>query len=127
MSPALPRLVASVLVCCVLSAIGQASRWPADQHNTGDLGLGLGLSLVGDDAASLTRWTDPIPGTKALSGFQEHGVIELGRRDCLPNGTNFCFGNDVNFCSGCGTCCADGIYCCGAKGTCCGTGCCAAG
>ncbi|KAK0748153.1 hypothetical protein B0T21DRAFT_380051 [Apiosordaria backusii] len=85
-----------------------------------------------DSGADLTRYmtirSDPVPGTPALLGLQEH-VFGVGRRDCLANGTNFCFNNNVDSCSGCGNCCRDGDrkYCCAAGRPCCGSGCCLAG
>ncbi|KAI6358450.1 hypothetical protein MCOR25_007325 [Pyricularia grisea] len=72
-----------------------------------------------------------IPGTPAftlnITGNQNQ--IQLSRRDCLSNGTNFCFGNNVNYCGGCGVCCADSAnkWCCGADGICCGKSCCGKG
>jgi hypothetical protein len=123
---ALRRLAAGLLICCCLQIFtaatgGHASALPGGQLEAGGLGI-----ANADDSVFLRRW-DPIPGTKAFAGFRERGTIELGRRDCLPNGTNFCFGDSVNFCSNCGTCCVDGLYCCGSGGICCGTGCCASG
>ncbi|EAQ93247.1 hypothetical protein CHGG_01482 [Chaetomium globosum CBS 148.51] len=58
-------------------------------------------------------WLDPIPGTEPLFGRRER-TLDLGKRDCLANGSNYCFGNDVDFCPGCGNCCVDGEFCCGA-------------
>jgi hypothetical protein len=54
----------------------------------------------------------------------------LFKRDCLANGSNYCFGNTVDFCPNCGTCCTGsaGQFCCSdATSTCCGSGCCQAG
>lgn len=69
-----------------------------------------------------------IPGVAALSKFTPEAVNVLSRRDCLPNGTNYCFGNSVNYCLGCGVCCqASGRFCCAAGSVCCGSSCCAAG
>ncbi|KAK1834687.1 hypothetical protein QBC39DRAFT_327873 [Podospora conica] len=101
----------------------QGSALLQRMHN----GHALAIGIVPGDSVFEQRWDDPVPGTKAFAGFQQRGVIDLARRDCLPNGTNFCFGDSVNFCASCGTCCIDGIYCCGAGGICCGTGCCASG
>ena len=70
---------------------------------------------------------DPVPGFKPLYGYQER-VLDVAKRDCLPNGTNFCFGDNTNFCPSCGTCCTTGgNFCCSSSQTCCGTGCCSAG
>ncbi|EJT81580.1 hypothetical protein GGTG_01558 [Gaeumannomyces tritici R3-111a-1] len=69
-----------------------------------------------------------IPGVAALSKFTPEAANVLSRRDCLPNGTNYCFGNSVNYCLGCGVCCqASGRFCCAAGSVCCGGSCCAAG
>ncbi len=69
-------------------------------------------------------WTDPLPGYKALVGLREH-IPDLARRDCLSNGSDYCFGtNSADFCPGCGNCCVEGKYCCAAGKTCCGSGCC---
>ncbi|KAK4181590.1 hypothetical protein QBC36DRAFT_66040 [Triangularia setosa] len=93
----------------------------------------LCLALLEDDSEADLTWymtirSDPIPGTPALLGLQEH-AFGLGRRDCLVNGTNFCFNNNVDSCPGCGNCCRDGDrkYCCAAGRPCCGSGCCLAG
>ncbi|ORY62135.1 uncharacterized protein BCR38DRAFT_233388 [Pseudomassariella vexata] len=54
----------------------------------------------------------------------------LFKRDCLSNGSNYCFGNSVDYCPNCGTCCVDSgkqVCCADATSTCCGGGCCAAG
>ncbi|KAH8884469.1 hypothetical protein GQ53DRAFT_810808 [Thozetella sp. PMI_491] len=69
---------------------------------------------------------DPLPGFQALYGSQER-LIDIWKRDCLPNGTNYCFGDGVSYCSSCGTCCTQGKYCCSSSQTCCGTGCCDSG
>ncbi|KLU87770.1 hypothetical protein MAPG_06763 [Magnaporthiopsis poae ATCC 64411] len=69
-----------------------------------------------------------IPGVAALSKFTPEAANLLLRRDCLPNGTNYCFGNSINYCLGCGVCCqASGRFCCAAGSICCGSSCCAAG
>ncbi|KAK4202286.1 hypothetical protein QBC40DRAFT_169680 [Triangularia verruculosa] len=93
----------------------------------------LCFALVEDDVeADLTRYmtvrSDPVPGTPAILGLQEH-AFGLGRRECLANGTNFCFNNNVDSCPGCGNCCRDSDrkYCCAAGRPCCGSGCCLAG
>ncbi|KAK0618370.1 hypothetical protein B0T17DRAFT_509912 [Bombardia bombarda] len=82
--------------------------------------------LAVDEGASLTTWRDPVPGFKALFGLNDR-VLDIGKRDCLSNGSNFCFGNNVNFCPSCGTCCVDGQYCCSSGGICCAAGCCSSG
>ena len=75
------------------------------------------------DATRQYPWADPLPGIKALVGLREH-IPDLARRDCLTNGSNYCFGTSVDFCPGCGNCCVEGKYCCGAGKSCCGSGCC---
>lgn len=67
---------------------------------------------------------DPLFGKLSLSSYY------LSRRDCLENGSNYCFGNSVDFCPSCGTCCSSSTsqWCCAdATSTCCGSGCCATG
>lgn len=83
-----------------------------------------GLVLASEETDYSKAWTDPLPGTKALVGLQ---LLDLGRRDCLSNGSNYCFGNSADFCSDCGNCCVDGNYCCGRGKVCCGSGCCSSG
>ncbi|KAK3337019.1 hypothetical protein B0T19DRAFT_58406 [Cercophora scortea] len=73
---------------------------------------------------SWRAWRDPVPGTKALLG-RLHAPV--GKRDCLANGTSFCFGDTTHSCPGCGTCCVEGMYCCPSGCVCCGTGSCCAG
>jgi hypothetical protein len=83
---------------------------------------GSGLTLDADTRYH-KAWTDPVPGTKPLFGLNER-ILDVRRRDCLSNGSNYCFGNNVDFCADCGNCCVDGNYCCGKGKTCCGSGCC---
>jgi hypothetical protein len=87
-------------------------------------GYETSLSLAPDANTRYHKvWLDPIPGTEPLFGRRER-TLDVGRRDCLANGSNYCFGNDVDFCPGCGNCCVDGDFCCGAEKVCCGSGCC---
>jgi len=132
MSP-VPRrwAAAAFVICCSLfTATGRASAVPghvAVDSSPKPTAVAL-AAIPNDDAVFLKRWeVDPSPGTRAFVGFRERGLIDLTRRDCLPNGTNFCFGDSVNFCANCGTCCVSGLYCCGSGGICCGSGCCASG
>jgi len=104
----------AILVIIALKAtLSQAARListdiPALANDTGQGGI----------------WTDPIPGVRALAGFYQHHLT-VGKRDCLSNGSNYCFGNDIDYCAGCGNCCVDTKHCCGSGRICCGTGCCA--
>lgn len=84
--------------------------------------------LDGADARYHKLWLDPLPGTKPLSGLlQDHTLDVVGKRDCLANGSNYCFGNTIDFCNGCGNCCLEGRFCCGSGKQCCGSGCCSDG
>ncbi|OAA61169.1 hypothetical protein SPI_05193 [Niveomyces insectorum RCEF 264] len=72
-----------------------------------------------------------IQGQPALTSFRRMST-DLQKRDCLANGTNFCFGNGNNYCGSCGTCCGESgsgskKWCCPADGICCGSACCANG
>ncbi|KAK3328992.1 hypothetical protein B0H66DRAFT_9750 [Apodospora peruviana] len=90
--------------------------------------LANALAIVGLDMNDeVSTWTAPRPGLQPFVGHQAHFFDLIWKRDCLSNGSNYCFGNSVNFCSDCGTCCVDGLYCCGRGGTCCGGGCCVTG
>ncbi|KAK0667393.1 hypothetical protein QBC41DRAFT_228570 [Cercophora samala] len=117
MSSVLGRLPALTILLLLAIAVGQALCF---------------ISADDDSEADLNRYmtirSDPVPGTPALLGLSEH-VFGLGRRDCLANGTNFCFNNNVDSCPGCGNCCRDGDrkHCCAAGRPCCGSGCCLAG
>lgn len=87
--------------------------------------------------------TDPRP---ARLGFAPHFGQQtpwLRKRECLGNGTNFCFGDRSRFCPDCGGCCelrgekwccpdegaacCPGERCCGTDERCCGRGCCPKG
>lgn len=107
--------------------------------NVGLLGtlliLAWGVSAANDaapDVAESPSWqaAAPIAGFKPFYGVQPQPVT-LDARDstCSSNGSNFCFGDNVNFCASCGTCCGSSSsgYCCGADQVCCGTACCASG
>ncbi|VBB72203.1 Putative protein of unknown function [Podospora comata] len=117
MSSVLGRLPALITILFLALAVSQALCF---------------IAADDDSEADLTRYmairSDPVPGTPALLGLTEH-IFGVGRRDCLANGTNFCFDNNVDSCSGCGNCCRDGDrkYCCAAGRPCCGSGCCLAG
>jgi len=72
-----------------------------------------------------------VNGTPPLIAFQSPPP-ELLKRDCLANGSNFCFStddDDLRFCSGCGTCCSQvqTLWCCSAGSVCCGSSCCGTG
>ncbi|CAK7228677.1 hypothetical protein SCUCBS95973_006962 [Sporothrix curviconia] len=47
-----------------------------------------------------------IEGRPPQIGFRRPQQSERVKRDCLANGTNFCFGDSNNYCSSCGTCCS---------------------
>ncbi|KAK4236904.1 hypothetical protein C8A03DRAFT_45177 [Achaetomium macrosporum] len=99
------RLAAFTIVA-VWIAVCQALRVPDCRSETGHTHHVLG------DIGCHRIWTDPVPGTKALYGLQDR-ILDVSRRDCLANGSNYCFGNDVDYCPGCGNCCVEGKYCCG--------------
>lgn len=69
-----------------------------------------------------------IKGVPSLIKFQDP-LPELLKRDCLGNGTNYCFNNNANYCASCGICCgtSSSRYCCPADGICCGSSCCGKG
>jgi hypothetical protein len=93
--------------------------WPTAKNCDSESSLASPFQDVG----YVETWADPFPGTKALFGL--HGqVLSVGRRDCLSNGSNYCFGNNVDFCPDCGNCCIEGKHCCGRGDLCCGSGCC---
>lgn len=73
-------------------------------------------------------WSEAVAGTPPLFALHDQPA-DLAKRDCSANGTNFCFGNDVNYCASCGTCCSDSAsqWCCAANGVCCGNACCSSG
>ncbi|KAK4128754.1 hypothetical protein N657DRAFT_696130 [Parathielavia appendiculata] len=76
---------------------------------TSETGSGLTLDA---DTRYHKAWTVPISGAKPLFGLNKR-ILDVGRRDCVANGSNYCFGNNVDFCAGCGNCCIEGNYCCG--------------
>ncbi|KAK4043004.1 hypothetical protein C8A01DRAFT_32949 [Parachaetomium inaequale] len=90
------------------------------KHASSETGLSLGIDA---NTRYHKTWLDPVPGTKPLFGLYEP-TLDVNRRDCLANGSNYCFGNNVDFCPSCGDCCVDGNFCCGSGKVCCGTGCC---
>ncbi|KAK0657676.1 hypothetical protein B0T16DRAFT_453110 [Cercophora newfieldiana] len=132
--PALRRyiLAAVLLICCLIATSGHASALPGGELEAKSLGNTIddddntNNNNNNGDNAFLRRW-DPAPGVKALAGLWERGTLELRQQGCLPNGTNFCFGDNSNFCASCGTCCVEGLYCCSEGSSCCGNGCCSSG
>jgi hypothetical protein len=72
-----------------------------------------------------------VGGFKPLYGIQNPPVsLDKRQSTCASNGSNYCFGDDVNFCASCGICCgssASSGYCCGSDQLCCGSACCASG
>jgi hypothetical protein len=99
--------------------------------------LAYGVSASNDDVPDAAipepaSWQAavPIAGFKPLYGVQDQPVtLDARQSTCSANGSNFCFGDNVNFCATCGICCGSSSsgYCCGADQLCCGTACCAAG
>jgi hypothetical protein len=102
-------------------------------------------SLEVPPIAGLFAFQEPLPaqlGTPPLIHASPPPFL-LMRRQCLENGSNFCFDNSVDSCPSCRACCTssstkwccdvgnsvccEGQRCCPAGGTCCGTGCCTAG
>ncbi len=102
--------------------------------------------LEANSAASFVlAGLDPIPAQRGAPPFQHSSPppFILLRRQCLENGSNFCFGNLVDSCPGCRICCTsvsskwccdaqssiccDDGRCCPVGGVCCGTGCCESG
>ncbi|KAJ9137392.1 hypothetical protein NKR19_g8233, partial [Coniochaeta hoffmannii] len=97
--------------------------------------LARDVSADSDDARAVAEpasWQAavPIAGFKPLYGVQAQPVtLDVRQSTCSANGSNFCFGDNVNFCASCGICCGSSSsgYCCGADQLCCGTACCASG
>ena len=97
--------------------------------------LARDVSADSDDAPAVAEpasWqaAAPIAGFKPLYGVQAQPVtLDARQSTCSANGSNFCFGDNVNFCASCGICCGSSSsgYCCGADQLCCGTACCASG
>ncbi|KAL1844283.1 hypothetical protein VTJ49DRAFT_2340 [Mycothermus thermophilus] len=117
MSPIWARLAVLVLAGGTIS-LAQADPTAFETNTT---------LVGGHDLQHDRAWSDPVPGIKALVGHWQHAAT-IGRRDCMSNGSNYCFGNDVDFCPRCGTCCmGDSKHCCDDGKVCCGTGCCPAG
>ncbi|KAM7207039.1 hypothetical protein V8F33_000138 [Rhypophila sp. PSN 637] len=83
---------------------------------------GLGSANVHDPAGF--SFVEPLAGYEAFVGLWPRPSLKISKRECLENGSNYCFGDNFNFCSDCGTCCVEGLYCCGKGSTCCGTGSC---
>lgn len=112
---------AGLLGCVLIAACGVSASRDTDTDTT-----------AADVAQSAASWrvTGAIAGFKPLYGVQEQPVT-LDRRQstCSSNGSNFCFGDNVNFCATCGICCGSSSsgYCCGADQLCCGSACCASG
>ncbi|EFX05646.1 hypothetical protein CMQ_3715 [Grosmannia clavigera kw1407] len=90
-------------------------------------------STTADPIESLSNdfglgWQPFVEARPALTGHHK-ALPELAKRECLANGTNFCFGNDINYCSSCGTCCSGSSnkWCCSSDSICCGDACCGSG
>ncbi|KAM7209089.1 hypothetical protein V8F20_000698 [Naviculisporaceae sp. PSN 640] len=119
---AMHRLLATSLTAFLSCQLSHASVL-VHGRSTG----GLGFVNVHDTAGLSSLGLEPRSGYNAFVGLQPPPALRLGKRECLSNGSNYCFGNNVNFCADCGTCCVEGLYCCGKGGICCGKGCCASG
>ncbi|KAK3382990.1 hypothetical protein B0T24DRAFT_29780 [Lasiosphaeria ovina] len=111
------------LFSLALSSLGRVAGLPKDVDNDRS---GSATAIAFGDIGLAKSWIDPIPGTKPLFGFKEP-VLELSKRDCLANGSNFCFDDKTKFCPNCGLCCLDTGICCSGGSSCCGTGCCTSG
>lgn len=117
--------LAALTITCLAFAAGQVSspiQEPPSNSATSSA-LAVVQDTVYEDNANEKTWTNPILGTRALRGVPAR-ILDLGKRECLANGSNYCFGNDVDYCPGCGNCCFGGDYCCGIGKICCGAGCC---
>lgn len=111
---------ASLIGCLWLLSASRVSAAEAAINDTANLEL----------SASWDTWKPAplIDGFKPLFNLQERSV-ELNKRACSANGSNFCFGDSESFCATCGICCGAAAtgYCCGADQLCCGNACCASG
>ncbi len=97
-------------------AVDRTGRTGSPQAVAMDLLSGFGIPQAAiNGTPSLIRYQDPPP--------------DLYKRDCLANGTNYCFNNNVNYCANCGTCCGttSDPWCCASDAICCGSACCAGG
>ncbi|KAB5551420.1 hypothetical protein GE09DRAFT_1288046 [Coniochaeta sp. 2T2.1] len=112
-----PTWALGLLGCLLLFFVCGVSAAPRDEASTND---------VAEPAADWLAAV-PIAGFKPLYG--EPVVLDKRQSTCSSNGSNFCFGDNVNFCATCGICCGSSAsgYCCGADQLCCGTACCASG
>lgn len=132
-----PPSLRTILALGVLIFLPLVNSWPTsdrtpDLHNT----------TLADDVSFLLY--DPWP---ARVGLEPHyggqRTLWLRKRECLENGSNYCFAEKDGFCPDCGGCCSlgadrwccqdatatccPGKACCSAGATCCGTGCCEKG
>ncbi|KAK3695008.1 hypothetical protein B0T22DRAFT_477710 [Podospora appendiculata] len=120
--PVAPSIIINLTI--LLTALAEAIVLP--DNLTAAAAAHLQVAVNNGTSSWRTRG-DPVPGTKALLGLHERAPA-VGKRDCIANGTTFCFGDTVNSCPSCGTCCVEGMYCCPSGGVCCGPGsCCASG
>ena len=86
---------------------------------------------------------DPLPAQLGIAPYFGHQTLWLQKRECLDNGSNFCFEDPGRMCPDCGGCCelggdswccpgdgdtcCPGEACCKADESCCGDGCCPKG
>ena len=94
-----------------------------------------------DDSARV--FTDPWPARFGIAPFFGRPILFLQKRECLENGSNFCFDDPRRLCPDCGGCCeldgdgwccsneddtcCPGKTCCRSGEACCGDGCCPKG
>ncbi len=117
MTASLGRLA---LVACsyFVPSSGQSGSYPRPAVGEFNVDLSSGFGIP----------QPTINGTQSFIRFQNPPPVLL-KRDCLANGTNYCFGDNANYCASCGTCCSadSGKWCCPSDGVCCGSACCASG
>ncbi|SPN96961.1 uncharacterized protein DNG_00479 [Cephalotrichum gorgonifer] len=132
------RFIAVVLAILSVHTLA-GGAWPtSDSSST--------LSLIAADDDSVLILADPLPARLGIAPYfgQQPTTLRLGKRECLANGTNFCFNDSpTKSCPDCGGCCSldneewccasegatccPGRACCQASETCCGDGCCPRG
>lgn len=128
---AVSQLVVLLLLGCIApKGFGAAA---ISQPQTPDGSEQLGGFATTDPIGSFSHdfglgW-QPLADTRPALTGRHKGLPVLARRECLANGTNFCFSNDINYCSSCGTCCSssNSKWCCPSNGICCGNACCGSG
>ncbi len=120
-----PSLGMMALVALVHYFAPASCRFGLPRHVVDDVSSRGPLDLLSDFGLPQPS----INGTPSFLRYQDPPP-DLRKRDCLANGTNYCFGDTANYCTSCGTCCSDataGKWCCPSDGICCGAACCASG